>query len=313
MSSLENKNRKTQTSGSQKYKLSTMKLKKVIEGSDSFILSVCVLNDGRLASCSYNLKIKVFNLETDKCDLVLKGHRDFVVFVSLLNNGYLASSSYDKTIKIWEINKFHYQCIKTLKGCKDYIFRTIQLSNNRMGSCSLDKTIRIWNSNFPFNCITILRRHTDWVISLIELRNREYLVSGGNDKTIRFWCNSTYKNKYSIRNVMCETNSLLEVDNNLLLAGEGNVLTIINTLTLQVETKIFFQNDFKCISSLLQMKDLSLICGCECMIIQLDINKGTVLDVKNNAHSRGIVSLFLLNEEELISCSYKSIKIWDFN
>ena len=62
---------------------------------------VAALPDGRLASCSHDKTVRIWDVETGECVQVLTGHGDWVMGVAALPDGRLASSS-DKTVRLWD-------------------------------------------------------------------------------------------------------------------------------------------------------------------------------------------------------------------
>ena len=111
----------------------------------SYVHSLLLLSDGRLASCSDDNGIRIYNIKNDyHCDFILEGHTDYVTYISQLDNNKLISCSSDKAIKIWSITQSSYQCDYTIKNAHtSNLFKLISLTNNRMASISYDKTIKI--------------------------------------------------------------------------------------------------------------------------------------------------------------------------
>ena len=66
------------------------------------ISSLATLNDGRLASGSYDQKIFIWDTINGKSVLILLGHTNWVGSLAVLNNTNLVSCSGDQ-IKIWNI------------------------------------------------------------------------------------------------------------------------------------------------------------------------------------------------------------------
>ena len=295
-----------------------VKLKTVINEHTNSVTSLCVLSDGRLASCSSDKSIKVYNKETYECELTIKGHTEGVVYISLLANGYLASSSL-KEIKIWEITKDTYQCIQTLAGHGGWVKKVIQLKDNRIASCSNDKTIKIWKYNSMYECIKTLKEHTNAVFSIIELKNKKSFVSGGGDKTLRFWNNETYECEKVIEGVWCcNSKSLIEIESGRLVVGgsSGKVITIVNSNNYTVEKQIE-ESSLAFVYSLIELDDGTVLLGCkngenEGSLVNVDIKNGKVLKIKDDAHSRYIFGLLKINKNIIITCSQDhSIKIWN--
>ena len=66
------------------------------------MLSLAVLNGGRLASGSSDKTIKVWELATGACVATLEGHEDTVFSLAVLEGGRLASGSFDQTVNVWD-------------------------------------------------------------------------------------------------------------------------------------------------------------------------------------------------------------------
>ena len=63
-----------------------------------------LLNDGRLASCSYDKVIRICQIQDHqfiKNEIILQGHKEEVTNVCQLDTGHIVSCSIDGTIKIW--------------------------------------------------------------------------------------------------------------------------------------------------------------------------------------------------------------------
>ena len=176
-----------------------------------------------------------------QCDITITGHTSEVNYISQLDNNKLISCSIDNTIKIWSITQSSYQCDYTINNAHNWwIYKVISLTNNRIASCSDDKTIKIWNSNNPYNLIKTLNGHTKWVNSIIQLKDKDILISGSDDdNTLRKWNLLTYQCMKIINNVYCcFRNSLLEIDNNRIIVGGCNVITIVNISNDIIEYQI---------------------------------------------------------------------------
>ena len=106
--------------------------------------SLLRLKDGKIASCSYDKTIRIFDPSNDyQCAQVLNRHSDYIYSICQLGDGTIVSCSLDRTIM------FNNDTIK--KAHNDIIYKVITLSNNRIASCSADKTIKILKSNPPYS------------------------------------------------------------------------------------------------------------------------------------------------------------------
>ena len=292
------------------FNLSKSKLKITLIEHEYHVFSLAILKDGRLASCSGDKTIKVFSLENFSLEIIIGGNKDSIVYITVLTNGYLASSSDRPIIKIWEINRKHYQCIKTLRGHYGSITKVIQISRERIASCSIDTTIRIWSSKFPYECNKIIETK-EWMKSIIELKNQKFLVSA-NGSSVFFWNSLNFLKEKTLKNISSTTsNSLFESERGFLLVGGEKVISKINANTLQLETKIMFNDNIRWIYSFAESDD-KIICGCYGKLIQFDeVNQYTIFTIVPDAHIFNIYAVIVKNNL-LISCSWdKTIKIWE--
>ena len=76
---------------------------KTFIGHKSNIQCLAVLPNNKLASCSYDNTIKIWDLTNFKEINTLIGHKGSVFYLVFLPNENLASGSWDKTIKIWDL------------------------------------------------------------------------------------------------------------------------------------------------------------------------------------------------------------------
>ena len=147
-----------------------------------------LLSDGRLASSSGDLTIKIYNIINNyHCDMTINTqHSVGVFYICQIHTNKLVSCSFDCSIRIWSIYESSYQCDYIIKNAHDNnIFKVIQLTEKRFASCSFDETIKIWNSNPPYNHIITMIGHKNSVNSIIQLKEKNILISGSNDETLR--------------------------------------------------------------------------------------------------------------------------------
>ena len=106
------------------------------------VFSLLHLKDGRVASCSNDNTIRIYDPSNDyHCDQVIKRHSVGIPSICQLDDGTIVSCSDDRTIMIGDY---------TIKNAHDTgISQVITLPNNRIASCST--TIKIWKSNPPYS------------------------------------------------------------------------------------------------------------------------------------------------------------------
>lgn len=125
---------------SKKINLNAFKNTKIIKNHTKGVNSLLLLKDNRIASCSSDKTIRIFNPSKNyTCDEILERHRDNVISLCQLDDGTIISASKDRSIKIGN---------SSISSAHEYsIYKVITLPNNRIASCSLDNAIKIWKSD----------------------------------------------------------------------------------------------------------------------------------------------------------------------
>ena len=100
-----------------------------------------LLKDRRVASCSEDNTIRIFEPSNDYGQVIMRRHFDYIYSICELDDGTIVSCSYDKSIMIGDYTIYN--------AHDDLITKVITLPNNRIASCSADYSIKIWKSNPP--------------------------------------------------------------------------------------------------------------------------------------------------------------------
>ena len=75
----------------------------------------------------------------------------------------------------------------------------------------------------------MLKGHSNIVTSLLYIKERDILISGSDDETLRIWHMSTYQCDKVIEGVdCCSTNSLYQIDKDRVIVGERETFLIVN-------------------------------------------------------------------------------------
>ncbi|MCQ2818040.1 MAG: hypothetical protein MJ252_12310, partial [archaeon] len=310
----------------QKDDLSKLELIQTIKAHDDWIRNLILLKDGRLASCSDDKTIKIFNLINYKCDLTISVHSAAVYFISQLDNGKLISCSGDKTIKIGNISNNIYQCEATLVGHREWVVKVIPISKNRIVSCSYDKKIGVWNSEPPYDLIIALNIHRGYVNSIIQIKNEEILVSASWDSTLKFWNLNDYSIIGEVKGVTANSNnSLYQIDSKHIIIGEkeNKNITIVNFKTYQIvaviNNEILHKNpkyEWYGVGAFLKLNSSnSLLCGCpKGSMYTLDLVTYESRGRKDKSHENFISSIIYLGQGNIFATAAygKNIKIWKY-
>ena len=273
---------------------------KTIEKSSGYN-SLLLLKDKRIASCSNDYSIKVFNpFNHSYCDEKIEKDCDSINSICSLDDGTIVSCSLDYSIKIgsFTIKKAH----------DDYIFKVIAISDDRIASCSRDNTIKIWRSNSATPIKVLEGQHA---ISLLYIKERNILISGGILEELRLWDMSTYQCG-KIGGVFCGyINALCQIESNRVIVGGMYTINIVNIDSYVIE-KTIKNNELGYVHCFLKFRNSNtILCGCGkgifcCYDIITEEYK-----ISYNNHSFQINDMLLIDECHFISCS-KEIKLWKY-
>ena len=191
---------------------------KTINDHTSNVTSLLLLKDGRVASCSWDNTIRIYDPSNDyHCDEVIKRESYHTTSICELDDGTIVSCSEDRSIMIGDY---------TIKSAHDRtVNKVIALPNRRIASCSEDKTIKIWKSNIIYSrSVKLLVGHSDSVTSILYIKEKDIMISGSLDRTIRLWNMSTYQCMKVIEEVECiDNNSLYQIDNDRVIVGGDKI------------------------------------------------------------------------------------------
>jgi WD40 repeat protein len=136
-----------------------------------------------LASTFNNLMI--YNYSSGELVNSLNGHNDSVESIEVLNEKFLASGSLDSKVIIWDLKRNLSKFI--LIGHNKGVTCLKRVSSNLLASADSNGSIIIWDWSTG-SIHHILKGHTStlWRSSL-DLFDHQTLISGSNDKKIKFW------------------------------------------------------------------------------------------------------------------------------
>ena len=197
----------------------------------------------------------------------------------------------------------------------DWILIVITLPNNRIASCSWDKTIKIWKSNPPYSDTPIkVLKHSDWVFSLLYIKERDVMISGSWDNTLRLWNMSTYQCDKVIEGVECySTNSLYQIDKDRVIVGGFNSFSIVNIDKCIIE-KIIEDKSLGDVCCFLKLRDnKTILCGCKYGIFCFYDMNTKQYKITNDNHNDDIPDLLFKDDNTFLSCSLDTtIKVWRY-
>lgn len=154
-----------------------------LKGHRGGILSLAVLENGRIASGSNDATIRLWDPDSGECVAVLEGHASVVWCLAVLHDGRIASGSSDSTIRLWD--PASRSCVAVLTGHMSAVLSLVVLQDGRIASGSDDTTICLWDPS-DGGWIGVFDEHAAAVNSLVVLADG-CLASGSSDGTVRLW------------------------------------------------------------------------------------------------------------------------------
>ena len=256
------------------------------------VRQVLFLPDGRLASCSNDWTVRVWDTQGRRAPIVLKGHSNWVLAVALLPNGWLASASSDLTIKMWDLEAK--KEVRTLRGHTSAIVSLRALRNGNLASFSHDGTIKIWNTNSNESILTITANKGSVVhFPLFDAFLNDFLATcsrkqdDNRESELQIWNSNDGQMVKSIPTGLKDVKALLVLSNGQVAIGA------------EKESSSSKQNG----------------------VIQIfDWEQGKRTRITNKAHDLQIDCLLQLpssgylvsaGQDKLASASIRSIKVWD--
>ena len=287
-------------------KYSPFSLDKNITGHTDKVITIIQLQNGNLATGSYDQTIRFWNISSLK-EIEDKriNENGYVLTLLEMDSNCLLSGTSDNTISCWDINTK--RLINTYYGHELWVNCLVKLNNAQFASCSNDYSIRIWNYKEK-NLHSILKGHTDCILTLILLKNN-LLCSGAADNSIRIWDWVNNKCVFTSYKHTKWVKCLCQLDNGDIISGSDDK-----------SIRIWRNNE--CISSLYEHEDsVRSLCNINSKIFASGgfDNKINIYDSKDykrlqilEGHKENVISIIRLVDGRIASCSNdKTIKIWN--
>jgi WD40 repeat protein len=129
--------------------------------------------------------LQIYNYETGALVQTLVGHTSTVFSIEMLSGQFMASGSSDQRVIIWDLSS--YSIKYNLTGHTYGVYCIKRLSSNLIASGDNKGLIIVWNwltGERIFNLIG----HTDIIyFNSLDLFDKQTLVSGSWDRTVKFW------------------------------------------------------------------------------------------------------------------------------
>ncbi len=129
--------------------------------------------------------LHIYNYDTGQLIRTHSGYSSSVLSIEMLSDQFMASGGADGSFFIWDLSS--YSIKYNLIGHTDYVTCIKRLSSSLIASGDYNGLIIIWNwitGEQIFN----LNGHTNRLeLNSLDLYDEQTLISGSNDKTVKFW------------------------------------------------------------------------------------------------------------------------------
>ena len=296
--------------------LSKVKYKniKTFMGHNDIISVLIILNNGYIASGSYDETVKIWDItKKEKNSLIMKKNATGAVLCLLeFEPGKLLGGTSDNMINLWDLKvKENEEFIYNFYEHFLYVTALVKCDENHFASASNDLRIIIWNYKNRVS-ENSLNGHTDCIITMILLKCG-HLCSAGADEEVRIWDWKQSKCLYCFKPHKKYIKCLLELDNGYLLtASEDNTIGIFEKNNSLEYKNIIYLKGHECpIRTLCQINDNYFASGSFDNKIKIwDLRTKECVQVLEG-HQSYVICVIKFKEDILISCSNdKYIKIW---
>jgi hypothetical protein len=183
--------------------LSNPALYKSFKEHSDIVDDIKQLRDKKFLSCSKDHKVKLWDLLEPSSLLTYENDSWTYCITVMPEHNLFATGDENGNIKFWRDN--YYESPKAIiaqahsEGVNRLLFLSKTKNKNLMVSASFDE-IKVWDLD-TCHALIIFKEHSDWINSLVELKDGVFISASG-DKSIRVWCvHSTSTQSLKIVNV----------------------------------------------------------------------------------------------------------------
>ena len=254
------------------------------------ILCITLLSDERIATGSEDKSISICTVDIDNKewnrDIYKKNaHNGGIYSLCELNESKLISCSWDCNIKIWEITQDDLVLHKSFKGHNNLIYQVLKLSNKRFASCSYDQYITLWKNESPsYEEITKLNNEDGKVYAMLQLQDKETLITSSSCPSLTFWNLTTYKKDAVMKEGIAVMKSahMVELSGNRIAVSTNADIIILDTAKYSIIKRLQVEGFILNSASLCLFDEFSFICACAGGFVQVSSLDYRVMYKDNN-------------------------------
>lgn len=155
-----------------------------------------------LVSASRDKTVKLWHVETGFCDHTISDHHDWVrcIAVRLHDGGLFASAGNDTVINVYDTStrnkvaelRGHEHVVESIAfvteeaASKKKESKHLETVRDYLASGGRDRTVRLWKIS-TVECVAVFKQHENWVRSVLIHPSGNYVISAGDDRSIRLY------------------------------------------------------------------------------------------------------------------------------
>ena len=258
--------------------------------AEGYVYSLLELHDKRIATGSQNgtISICAIDYEEETWSQAIKlenAHKGFIFSLCELKDNVLLSCSNDSVVKMWKISESELTLMKELNIHSSTTWKIITLTDNRWATCSTDRTVKILSQEEPYDTLSSLV-HSDCVYSIVQLKNKETLVTSCGATSIDFWDLKEYQKEYTLKGIYSRgANHMIELQNGFIAVSSekhGKPILIIDPIKHAIVKEITEEGYIPHSSPLCAWGDMSFFYAGSGCLLQVSVPSYKVIFKSNS-------------------------------
>ena len=274
------------------------------------IYKVVFLEDEKIATCSDDYTVMIYDIKNGQPLHTLTGHSDRIWNLIKLKNGLLASCSSDTTVRIWNVEKLI--CDKVFNGHSGLVCCLVEFPNLILLSGSQDKSLKLWDvKSDSKECIRTIKNNTMGRIMTCILLNKDEIACGSeaNIQIINFEDGALRKTLNGHTSLVRDLNLLS--DGNQLLSGSDDKSIRLWDIAESKCLRVFNGHTHSANKILLFNSSVIVSASDDHTIKFWNLDNGQCLKTLTG-HGGWVIYITILADGTLLSCGAdKTIKVWD--
>lgn len=225
-------------SDSASFNIETKSIKKTIKTNSDNILSICVLNDGRIATSTFS-EIVIYDLEKDKKDMEIHENIEEVKHLFLMQNGFLFSSACEECI-IYDIKENSYEIIQKLGELGGDLSKSIELENGDI--ICLFKGFYVFKKDPAqnFYSLTNTIEEENFFNDIIQINSDKIVTANHAAKQLNFWSTNDWSILNEINNIELASynNCLYKISSKNMIVGGIKFIYLIDLDNCNIKQKL---------------------------------------------------------------------------